>query len=136
MELTIRQLNDNDYQDILVDWWEQWGWTAPEKDFLPDDGRGGYIVYDEDIPVCAGFIYVTNSRAAWVDWIVSNKEYRVKPNRKQAIGLLIEFLTNICKMSGSKYIYALIKNNSLIQTYESLGYVKGDSYTSEMIKLL
>jgi hypothetical protein len=39
-------------------------------------------------------------------------------------------------MSGSKYAYALIKNNSLIKTYEDLGYTKGDSYTSEMIKLL
>jgi hypothetical protein len=134
MELTIRQLNENDYQDILVDWWKDWGWTSPEKDFLPDNGMGGYIVYDGEIPVCAGFIYVTNSRVAWVDWIISNKEYREK--RKQAIGLLVESLTNISKMSGSKYAYALIKNNSLIKTYEDLGYVKGDSYTSEMIKLL
>jgi hypothetical protein len=134
MELTIRQLNENDYQDILVDWWKDWGWTAPEKDFLPDNGMGGYIVYDGEIPVCAGFIYITNSRVAWVDWIISNKEYREK--RKQAIGLLVESLTNISKMSGSKYAYALIKNNSLIKTYEDLGYVKGDSYTSEMIKLL
>jgi len=134
MELTIRQLNENDYQDILVDWWTQWRWTPPEKDFLPDDGKGGYIVYDEDVPVCAGFIYVTNSRVAWVDWIISNKQYRGK--RKEAIAMLVATLTNLSKMSGSKYVYALIKNNSLIQTYESLGYVKGDSYTSEMIKLL
>jgi hypothetical protein len=134
MELTIRQLNENDYQDILVDWWKQWGWTAPEKDFLPDDGMGGYIVYDEEIPICAGFIYVTNSRVAWVDWIISNKEYRGK--RKEAITMLIETLTNLSKMSGSKYAYALIKNDSLIKTYEDLGYVKGDSYNSEMIKVL
>jgi hypothetical protein len=134
MELTIRQLNDTDYQDILVNWWTQWGWVAPEKDFLPDDGMGGYIVYDDETPVCAGFIYVTNSRVAWVDWIISNKEYRGK--RKEAITMLIDTLTNLSKMSGGKYAYALIKNNSLIQTYESLGYVKGDSYTSEMIKLL
>ena len=134
MELTIRQLNENDYQDILVDWWKQWGWTAPEKDFLPDDGMGGYIIYDEEIPICAGFIYVTNSRVAWVDWIISNKEYRGK--RKEAITMLIDTLTNLSKMSGSKYAYALIKNNSLIKTYEDLGYVKGDSYNSEMIKIL
>jgi hypothetical protein len=136
MELTIRQLNDNDYQEILVNWWTEWGWTAPEKDFLPDDGMGGYIVYDGEIPICAGFIYVTNSRVAWVDWIISNKQYREKGKRKEAISMLIESLTNISKMSGSKYAYALIKNNSLIQTYENLGYIKGDSYTSEMIKLL
>jgi hypothetical protein len=134
MELTIRQLNDNDYQDILVDWWKQWGWTAPEKDFLPDNGMGGYIVYDADIPVCAGFVYVTNSRVAWVDWIISNKEYKGK--RREAITMLVDTLTNLSRMSGSKYAYALIKNDSLIKTYESLGYVKGDSYTSEMIKLL
>lgn len=136
MKLTIRQLNDKDYENILLNWWNQWGWTAPVKDFLPDEGKGGYIVYDGETPICAGFIYVTNSKVAWVDWIVSNKEYRVKPNRKQAIELLIEFLTNVCKMSGSKYIYALIKNKSLIQTYERFGYIKGDSYTSEMIKIL
>jgi hypothetical protein len=134
MELTIRQLNENDYQDLLVDWWNQWGWKAPEKDFLPDNGMGGYIVYDGETPVCAGFIYVTNSRVAWVDWIISNKEYREK--RREAITMLIDALTNLSKMSGSKYAYALIKNDSLIKTYESLGYVKGDSYTSEMIKLL
>ena len=136
MKLTIRQLNDTDYESILLDWWNQWGWTPPKKDFLPDEGKGGYIIYDGDIPVCAGFIYVTNSKVSWVDWIISNKEYRIKPKRKEAISLLIETLTNVCKMSGSKYIYALIKSNNLIQTYENLGYIKGDSYTSEMIKVL
>jgi hypothetical protein len=136
MELTIRQLNDTDYESILLDWWNQWGWTAPQKDFLPDDGKGGYIIYDGDIPVCAGFIYVTNSKVSWVDWIISNKKYRVKPKRKEAISLLIESLTNICKMSGSKYIYALIKNSNLSEIYKTFGYIKGDSYTSEMIKIL
>ena len=136
MELTIRQLNDNDYQDILVEWWSQWGWTAPEKDFLPDNGKGGYIIYDEDTPICAGFIYITNSRVSWIDWIISNKKYTERAKRKEAISLLVDSLTNISKMSGSKYAYALIKNNSLIKTYEDLGYIKGDSYTSEMIKIL
>ena len=136
MELTIRQLNDNDYQDILVEWWSQWGWTAPEKDFLPDNGKGGYIIYDEDTPICAGFIYITNSRVSWIDWIISNKKYTERAKRKEAISLLVDSLTNISKMSGSKYAYALIKNNSLIKTYEELGYIKGDSYTSEMIKIL
>jgi len=136
MELTIRQLNENDYQEILVDWWNDWGWTPPEKDFLPDNGMGGYIVYDDQTPICAGFIYITNSRVAWVDWIISNKNYREKDKRREAIKILIDSLTNISKMSGSKYAYALIKNNSLIKTYEELGYIKGDSYTSEMIKLL
>ena len=92
------------------------------------------IVFDGDIPVCAGYIYLTNSGVAWVDWIISNKEYRKKPNRQNAIGLLIETLTNLCTKSGAKYSYALLKHPSLIETYKKLGYTEGDSYTKEMIK--
>jgi hypothetical protein len=134
MGLNIRPLNANDYQDILVDWWAQWEWVAPERDFLPDNGTGGMIVFDDEIPVCAGFIYMTNSKVAWVDWVISNKEY--KGERKEAITMLVESLTNISKNCGSKYAYALIKNKSLVKTYEELGYIQAESYTSEMIKLL
>lgn len=136
MELEIRALNETDYEEILIGWWKQWNWEPPAKDFLPDDGKGGIIVYDGEIPICAGFIYVTNSKVAWVDWIISNKEYRIKDKRREAIKSLIESLTNICKNTGSKYGYALIKNQSLIQTYKDLGWSKGDGYTSEMIKIL
>ena len=93
----IKQLQEGDYEKILVNWWNDWGWEPPQKDFLPEDGKGGMIVYDGDTPVCAGFIYVTNSKVAWVDWIISNKEYRKKPQRSNAIGLLIETLTGTCK---------------------------------------
>jgi hypothetical protein len=136
MELYIRELNESDYDNILVDWWKQWGWEPPQRDFLPDNGKGGIIVYDQDTPICAGFMYITNSKVAWVDWIISNKEYTKKPHRKDAIKLLVSTLTGICKNTGSKYVYALIKSRHLIETYEQLGYIKGDRYTSEMIKLL
>jgi len=136
MEFVIRPLNESDYESILVGWWEDWKWEAPKKDFLPDDGKGGIMILDEGIPVCAGFIYTTNSKVAWVDWIISNKNYRKKPRRSEAIKLLVETLTNISKKTGHKYSYALIKHPGLISTYEKLGYIKGDGYTGEMIKLL
>jgi hypothetical protein len=136
MDFIIRELNETDYNEILVGWWHQWKWEPPQKDFLPNDGKGGIIIFDEDTPVCAGFMYLTNSKVAWVDWIISNKEYTKKPQRKDAIKLLVSSLTDICKKTGSKYSYALIKNQSLIGMYEELGYIKGDSYTAEMIKVL
>jgi hypothetical protein len=136
MALKIRELNDSDYEDILVGWWKDWGWQPPQKDFLPDDGKGGIIVYDDDVPICAGYMYLTNSRVGWVDWIISNRNYTNKELRKDAIQLLVSRLTDICGLQDASTVYALIKNESLINTYESLGYIKGDSYTSEMIKVL
>lgn len=136
MALTIRPLVESDYDNVLVKWWKDWKWDAPQKDFLPDNGTGGLMVLDDEEPVCAGFLYVTNSSVAWVDWIVSSKTYRKKPQRKEAIELLIETLTNVCERNEKKYIYALIKHSGLINTYEKFGYVKGDTYTSEMVKAL
>ena len=132
----LRPLVESDYDDILVKWWNDWGWTPPKRDFLPNNATAGLMVLDGDIPVCAGFIYQTNSSVAWVDWIISNKEYRKKPQRENAIGLLIETLTGTCKNLGSKYCYALIKHRGLIETYKQLGYIEADSYTQEMIKAL
>jgi len=134
--LNIRVLTYEDYDDTLKGWWEDWAWTPPNRAFLPDDGKCGFMVLDEDIPVCAGFIYFTNSGVTWVDWIISNKRYKKKPNRQEAIKLLVDTLTNFSKEQGFKYCYALIKNQSLIETYKSLGYVKGDEYVGEMIKIL
>lgn len=136
MEFNIRKLNEQDYDQTLVGWWKEWGWEPPQKDFLPDDGQGGIMVLDGDIPVCAGFLYITNSKAAWVDWIVSNKSYRIKPNRSMALELLIDTLTNTASNAGYKYAYALLKHSKLIETYEKLGYFKGDTCASEMIKIL
>jgi hypothetical protein len=135
MEFNIRPLNETDYDTILVGWWKDWGWEPPQRDFLPDDGKGGIIVLDGDEPICAGFMYTSNSKVAWVDWIISSKEYRGE-DRKEAISLLVSTLTNICKNTGHKYSYALIKHQSLIDTYKELGYIKGDGYTGEMIKVL
>jgi hypothetical protein len=135
MLFDVKPLRDTDYEDILLGWWEAWGWEPPKKDFLPDNGKGGLCVFEDTTPICAGFLYTTNSNVAWVDWIISNKEYRKKPHRQQAIGLLIETLTNIAKKTGHKYSYALIKHRGLIDTYKNLGYIEADKYTTEMIKV-
>lgn len=136
MELTIRTLNTEDYDTILCKWWADWKWVAPTRDFLPNNGEGGMIVYDGEEPICAGFLYVTNSKVAWVDWIVSSKTYRKKPQRQEAILFLVDSLTELARVTDNEYTYALVKHGGLIETYEKLGYTKADTYTSEMIKKL
>jgi len=133
----IRKLEYKDYDDILSKWWKDWRWEySPPRDFLPDDGTGGLIIYDGDIPVCAGFIYMSNSKLGWVEFVVSNIEYKNKENRKLYLSTLIESLGNILKEAGAKYTYVSLKSESLIKIYEDLGYVKGSKGVFEMIKKL
>jgi len=77
---------------------------------------------------------MTNSKVSWVDWIISDKKIEDTQLRHEAVKFLIAVLTNICQENGSVYIYALLRHEGLSKTYEELGYIKGDSYTHEMIK--
>lgn len=134
--LHVRSLTSEDYSENLVKWWNDWKWTAPPREFLPDNGLGGFMVCDEDYPVVAGFLYTTNSSVAWVEFIVSNIEYRHKENRKKAIRLLILTLEELAKINGKKYIYSSLKSEPLINAYMDCGFVKGSSNTQEMIKTI
>ena len=136
MKLNIRPLEVSDYDNILVKWWNDWRWTPPSKDFLPENGTGGYIVYDDETPICAGFMYTTNSTAVWCDWIISNIHYKDRENRKNGLALLVNTITEQAKNLNKKYVYALIKNKPLINVYKKIGYEEASTYSIEMIKKL
>jgi len=134
MKLYVRPLTEEDYDRTLRQWWFDWRWTPPSRDFLPENGTGGFIVYDGETPVCAGFMYETNSKAVWCDWIISNIKYKDRNNRKEALSLLIKRISEEADRLDKKYIYALIKNKPLINVYKKQGFVEGSSYSHELIK--
>jgi hypothetical protein len=136
MHFNIRPLTHEDYDTTLVGWWNDWGWnSAPSREFLPQDGVGGIMVLDNDEPVCAGFMYNTNSSIAWIDWIVSSKTYRKKPNRKEALKLLVSSLTSIAENTNHKYVYSLSKSRFTQDVFRDNGYTLSNQYNVEMIKI-
>ena len=135
MEFNIRMLKDSDW-DTLVEWWDSWPeWTAPSKDFLPDNGKGGFIVEKDNKPIIAGFLYITNSKAALLEWIVSNPKYR-ESDRNEAVELLIKGAENVCKEQGIKYIFSIGRNKNLIKTHKKLGYQVDDKPSYEIVKII
>jgi len=133
--LNIRRLTDKDW-DTLVSWWSNWPkWQAPVKDFLPEDGKGGLIVEKDNKPIVAGFIYLTNSKTALLEWIVSNPKYW-EADRKQAIELLITGAENLVKSLDYKYLFAVMQHKGLIETHEKLGWNKDNKPSYELTKVL
>tara|TARA_B100001248_G_C27377528_1_gene455097 strand:+ start:324 stop:725 length:402 start_codon:yes stop_codon:yes gene_type:complete len=133
--LNIRRLTDKDW-GTLVSWWSNWPkWQAPVKDFLPENGKGGLIVEKDNKPIVAGFIYLTNSKTALLEWIVSNPKYR-EADRKQAIELLITGAENLVKSLEYKYLFAVMQHKGLIETHEKLGWNKDKKPSYELTKVL
>ena len=132
MALNTRFLIEDDYA-LLCEWWKEWEWTPPPKDFLPQDGRGGILVLNDEDPVCAGFVYFTNSKVAWIEFIISDRKYRGE-NRVDAIQVLLQVLELEAKAGGAEYIYTTTKNSALEKTYVEHGYTIGALGTNEYIK--
>ena len=94
-KLLFRPLNEGDYETICS-WWKWWRWAVLPKDFLPNNGEGGFMIEKNNVPIVCGFLYLTNSKVAILEWIVSNPEYKDK-DRKQAIEKLLIDIEEFCK---------------------------------------
>lgn len=135
MPLHTRGLVYEDYDDTLVGWWEGYGFSAPVREFLPDEGTGGIIVYSGDTPICAGFIYETNSLTAWSEWIISDKGYQ-GDDRGDSISLLLQSLEGLARDKGFKFIFANNNNAALVGHYKNNGYTVGCTNSTEIIKAI
>jgi len=135
MKLNIRRLKEEDWV-ILTEWWSAWSeWVTPSKEFLPDNGKGGLMVEKNGKPVIAGFLYLTNSKAVLLEWIISDPEYRDK-DRKNALELLITGAENVCKDLGYKYMFSIGRNKQLMETHKKLGWEVDSKPSHEIVKTL
>lgn len=131
MEFNIRRLEESDYVTIS-EWWKAWKWPVLPKTFLPDTG---FIVEKNNIGIVSGYVYMTNSKAALLEWIVSNPEYR-ESDRKDAITLLIQAVERVLKDQGVKHIFTIGRNKSLIKKHKELGWDVDENPSYEIIKNL
>ena len=132
--MNTRTLTESDYE-ILSDWWKAWGWPVMAKDMLPDNGIGGIMVENKGENIVAGFLYWSNSKLVWLDWIISNPNAD-KKIRKQAIEMLILTAEQMVKDAGSKYIMSISRSNSLLKIHEKIGWSIDKTPSHEMIKVI
>ena len=132
--MEIRKLTESDYE-TLEKWWKAWKWPPVEKEFLPDNGTGGFVVEKNGTMIVAGFVYVTNSKAVLLEWIISNPEYR-EDDRDMAITCLISTVEKIVKGWGYKYIFTIGRTKALKNKHKELGWHVDDKPSHEIIKIL
>ena len=133
MKLTVRKLEEKDWE-VLPTWWEQWPkWKTPSRESLPDNGLGGLMIDKGGISVLAGFIYETNSKGVWLEWIISDPQYR-ESDRQEALELLINSAEKVAIDKGFKYVLFIGKHNNLIETFEKLGWHVDRTPSYELMK--
>lgn len=129
--MIFRYTTHEDY-NLLSEWNKFFRFPTPPREALPENGLGGIVLMKNDVSVCMGFIYATNSSIAWMEWISSNPEYR-EPDRKEMIEALIRELCREAKNAGFATVFSTVKNENLVKRFEAAGFIVGSSCTKEMI---
>ena len=131
MKLQVRKLIESDW-DIITKWYEQYEQPMPNRDFYPENGLGGFMVYKENMLIASMFLYITNSNTAIPAIVISNKEYRDN-DRSDALQLLVDFTTDFAKNVGCKYSFAWAKPGVLLEKYKQTGFIADETPSYELI---
>lgn len=126
--MQIREFDfKNDYH-VICKWWRDHNWMCVPKDCLP---KTGYMIDN----VCAGFLYKTDSKIAWMEYIISNKDSN-KDERNQGLDMLITKISDVAKESDYKILYTSVMHPKLIERYNKHEFVVTDKDMSNMIRRL
>jgi hypothetical protein len=148
--LQVRKLIESDWE-IMPKWWDGWDqepWIHTEnfRDMLPGSfqigeydekrvGLGGFMVCKDEHPIAAMWLNLTNSHTAFLSAAISDPDYK-DSDRKEAIQLLLNFVTDFAKDLGFKYAFGWAQVNYMLDYYLKADYEKFDRASYELIKKL
>lgn len=129
-DFNIREYDDRDF-DVFMTWWRKWRWgDRVSKEILPDIG---YVIEKNNIALCGGFLYTTNSLLASIEWVVSNP-FADKRDTDKALDYLIECLYMKALKEGKKIVMTTIKNDAFAMRLKMLGFSQTDKGLTQYIR--
>lgn len=121
---------DTEKYALVEKWWKDRNWEVPHSSFL---STIGIMIYKDNEPICAGWLYQTDSLMAIVGFIIANTTTMGK-TKKDAIKLLLIKIEETAKNLGFASISMPTSSNSIAKLGVNLGY-RGDKI-NELHKLL
>ena len=111
---------DKDYA-IIQEWWKQHGSFAPKPQHLSSTG----LIIEADNPLCAGWLYNTDSKICVFEFVVSNPNVS-KDLRDAALTLLIQEIKKLASNRGYELIYSSVKGMKYINRLLAAGFIIAD----------
>ena len=115
---------------ILMEWWNSYdGIEIPDSSILPDNGLGGFVMEKEGKMVAAAYVYLTNSDVGYIDFLISNPNYKGR-DRYDIIAKLILVCSESAVAKGCKLVWAMTTYDGVVRRCRDLGgEILEDKYT-------
>lgn len=131
-ELSIRRFNPfEDYEDVCS-WWRAHKWVPMTLENLP---KLGFIAVSEKEKLSCVWLYQTDARMAWLDWLISNPNAD-NEDRRKSLDLVIKRCLIWAKDLGYKTIFTSVQHEGLMKRYVNMGFIPTDRGITNMIRPL
>lgn len=129
MKFEIRHYTKFD-QEMVNSWWKH-----HKSDLLPEDllSSNGRVVELEGVPICAGWLYQTDSSFSVLEWITANPEVKDREVRDGALDFLLTDMKSLARELGCRVIFSSLRLPCLIKRYLDHGFIVGDENMTNLI---
>ena len=136
-DLTYRKIEEKDVETIRSLYNKYPDFPKPLREFLPGDGRDGWVVTKNNQLIAATYAYMTfNAPYAWLEWTVADKDYKEEDKHELVSELLIHACEDLAE-HGFKWCFGFSnEEQGLIPLYEEAGFEVNEIPAFEMIKRL
>jgi hypothetical protein len=125
-------INKTEDYPAICELWQRQGHPIIEADLLPSKGLK---ILDNNRLLCAGWLYQTDSKMCWGEWVVADPSCDIM-TRRAAIGMLISGLTDLGKSLGFTVFYSTIRHKSLIKAVKNQGFIQTNEHCGVFFKKL
>lgn len=126
--MVAHKFNYEEHAVMVGKWLTKHSFPLPPKDLLPDIG---FLVDD----AACGFLYTTNSKLGWVEWVFSNPE-KPKEDRAAALDVVFKLLENVANQVGITALFSAASIPGYAAVLERNNFKSTDKNITHYIKLL
>lgn len=120
---------EEDYR-VVCQMMSDWGMAQIHRRMLSEYGA---IVYKDEVPVCSGWLYQTDSKMSWIEWVVMSKQ-TIKSQREGALTFLFDTLFNQAKTLGFEVVMCVANNSSYMKKLKNeLGFIPDEKGLAQQL---
>lgn len=116
--MRVATFNKLTHYEIVKKWWAAHEWNVIPPRYLP---LHGFIVFDDETPICAAWIYRTDSLFALLEYVVANPEVKGE-RRAKGLDMLIASAKYKAHELGHKSIFMSTDHELLIKRLKKHGF--------------
>lgn len=117
------------HYEIVSHWWREHEWPVIPLEML---STTGFVALVNGAPICAGWLYSTDSKICWLEYLISNP-HSASYDRSTALDALVDELAYTAKNMGFSAIFTSTNHKGLIERYKHHDFKVADE---DMINLV